>query len=614
MTTLLHISKSMIILTLIMCFCIPAYAADAPSILSEEQITQTVDSYIEEHEDTTAAVSVAVFTKENILYEKQSGYINIEKNVANDKKVVFDWGSTGKLLVWVSIMQLAEQDKIDLDADIRTYLPDGFLTKLKYDDKITMINLMNHTGGWQESEIEIFIDNEDKIRSLENALKALEPAQVYKPGEIVAYSNFGAALAGYIVECISGMPFYEYVNKNIFIPVGMEHTSIKPDRSDDLQARNQRHKLYSYDIYNKALGIKDEFVSIYPAGSAVGTISDYTSFAQALLPDKEGGSVLFSKADTLVEFYEPTDFYYDGTPRDLHGMLTSPSLKGQVAGHPGNTLGCSSNLLIDLERGFGAVVMTNQKDESIYNYGLMEQIFGRIDAISEKPLHDDDIINGLYRVSNNYLTGIQKIRRLMDLPPISITEKNFINHDLNQIKPGVFYDRPDRVLFYTDPDKSGQAQVINAFAVDLVRVSYFDHATDWAIFFLYSAAMYYSIVYMVLSIIQMIRKREKPRNASRMFLCSTVLVAELNMLVFHSMAVDMTSTITSVYINGLIFILLGLAPIFYGTFFAVKHMPLNKEKLRSLTKKQKINICINMTIGAILVIHVLYWELWMFWV
>ena len=119
-------------------------------------------------------------------------------------------------MIWVSALQLYEQGKLDLEADIRTYLPDGFLTKLKYDDPITMIDPMNHRGGWQEALYTIQVTDESDIMPLGEALKYSEPPQVFRPGEVEAYSNWGAALAGYIIECVSGMDYGEYLHKNIF--------------------------------------------------------------------------------------------------------------------------------------------------------------------------------------------------------------------------------------------------------------------------------------------------------------------------------------------------------------------------------------------------------------
>lgn len=132
------------------------------------------------------------------------------------------WGSATKSRVWISVMQLWEQGKIDLDADIREYLPADFLTNLRYGAPVTITHLMNHNAGFQEAYADLFVKDPGAVRSLEDALKAHEPEQIYAPGTVTAYSNWGVALAGYIVERISGEDFAGYVHRHIFEPLGME--------------------------------------------------------------------------------------------------------------------------------------------------------------------------------------------------------------------------------------------------------------------------------------------------------------------------------------------------------------------------------------------------------
>lgn len=136
-----HIMKSMksrrisffIILTI--CFSIVTTGAFAmeqtlPSGVADSEIGNIIDNYIEEHKDTTAGVSIAVFRGEETLYKTGYGLANIKKQLSVNDDTVYEWGSVSKLLVWVSAMQLWEQGKIDLDNDVQQYLPEGFFTKL----------------------------------------------------------------------------------------------------------------------------------------------------------------------------------------------------------------------------------------------------------------------------------------------------------------------------------------------------------------------------------------------------------------------------------------------------------------------------------------------------
>lgn len=213
-----------------------------PSGTSYDQIGQKIENYYQEHEKTSAGLATTVFDKDgNTLYQKNFGYTDKEKKLAVDDKSVFEWGSTTKITVWVSVMQLWEEGKIDLKTDIREYLPQNLLKNLKYDKPITMLDLMNHQAGFEDYPLYIGSDKDL------GALMKKTPSQIYEPGTVTSYSNYGTALAGYIVERISGQSFADYVHEHIFQPLGMKHTALKPDLSDNVFVQKQREKEKTYD-------------------------------------------------------------------------------------------------------------------------------------------------------------------------------------------------------------------------------------------------------------------------------------------------------------------------------------------------------------------------------
>ena len=132
-----------------------------PSGTSYDQIGQKIENYYQEHEKTSAGLATSVFDKDgNTLYQNNFGYMDKEKKLAVDDNSVFEWGSTTKIMVWVSVMQLWEEGKLDLNADIKEYLPKDFLTNLKYDKPITMLDLMNHQAGFEDYPLYIGCDKE----------------------------------------------------------------------------------------------------------------------------------------------------------------------------------------------------------------------------------------------------------------------------------------------------------------------------------------------------------------------------------------------------------------------------------------------------------------------
>ena len=383
-----------------------------PSGVSYDEIGSVLDSYIADNEKTTAAVSIKLFSGDEQLYFRNAGYADKENGIKNSADTVFEWGSSTKLLVWTSVMQLYERGLIDLDADIRTYIGNDFLTKLQYDSPITMYNLMHHNAGWQDVLTGLFVESESDILPLEQMLKKTEPLQIYEPGTIVGYSNWGVALAGYIVECISGKPFYEYVNDNIFKPLGMTSTSVHPSLSDNPQVKNQRNRIRGYTAQGDRMSKDLFYIPLYPAGMGTGTLDDYAAFAQALIPPPGESGPLFQKAETLELMLSPS-LYYTSTDieRNCHGFWVL-HFADTVAGHGGNTAAMSSYLLVHREKRLAVVVMTNQAQEIVYNSYMMKHIFGS-KAYTVDSSIDITPFEGIYNSSRTIEKGHAKLYSLL---------------------------------------------------------------------------------------------------------------------------------------------------------------------------------------------------------
>lgn len=121
-----------------------AYEASANAV-SEKYIGKTVPG-----------ACVVISEHDNTVFAKGYGFADLENNTAMDPETtVFEWGSISKTFVWVSVMQLVEDRKIDLETDTRTYLPDGFLKNLRFAEPVTLIHLMNHTAGFEEELLDL---------------------------------------------------------------------------------------------------------------------------------------------------------------------------------------------------------------------------------------------------------------------------------------------------------------------------------------------------------------------------------------------------------------------------------------------------------------------------
>lgn len=353
-----------------------------PSGISYTELEADIDDYVEEHMETTVGMEAAVFTKDDILFQKEYGYVDKENNIKMDADSVLDWGSITKTLVWVSAMQLKESGQLDLEEDIREYLPDGFLTNLRYEAPVTMTDLMNHQGGFQENFADLYITDSDKVLPLAEQLQKNPPAQIFEPETVTSYSNWGTALAGYVIECASGQTFDAYVKEHIFDPLGMKHTALLPDLSDQEGVLQSRLETKCYSAAGKPHSVSFYHIGLYPCGMCAGTLDDLILYTQALIPDENKPCPLFKNKDTLIELFTPTA-YIGGSKnaRLCHGFIVD-YYKVPVLGHGGNSYGCSAQLYIDQESGIGTVVMTNQYLEETYTKKMMSLIYGTYDTAS----------------------------------------------------------------------------------------------------------------------------------------------------------------------------------------------------------------------------------------
>ena len=503
-------------------FCIPAAAEETDkqvkvSYENREEVNKVLLDFIDEYKTKTPSVSITVFDDKQDICNIAYGYANIDGNIEADENTVYEWGSVSKLLVWTSAMQLYEQGKLDLNEDIRNYLPSGFLKNLSYDDPITMLDLMNHSAGFQETTSEIESENITDIVPLDQALKDSAPAQVARPGETVSYSNWGAALGGYVVSCVSGMDYVDYVNQNIFDKLGMEHTYLSPDASDNEWAAEQRHQLHSYmlgffDDSMTDMGECRKYINLYPAGSAGGTISDMAIFAKALLCDSKD-CPLFEKDDTLDLMLSSSWTFADGTPRICHGMFYSLYGDG-LYGHGGNTEGCSSDLQLDLKNKTGYVMMINTQSDRVYTQGLPEVLYGNKEIPEESGFEKVDI-SGHYRFGRSCGgAGMLKIGSPIEDPlTITKTENGFTGTNgiekLEQISDSflkVTLINNTTRYYAIKKDSNGNPIMLESFqAIDLRKLSDAEFYTDWIMIILLVLSL---VVCAVLFLFHLIRARK----------------------------------------------------------------------------------------------------------
>jgi len=276
--------------------------------------------------------TVVVVKDGRVVASKGYGYRDLaNRTLVDAATTTFRIGSISKLFTWTSVMQLAEEGKIDLDADVNTYLKDMKVPDTYPGQPVTMRHLMTHTAGFEDSSLHMTgMDPEDLISTRQYCQENI-PARVNPPGKVSRYSNYGTTLAAVVVEDVSGMPFEQYLQTRILTPLAMKDTSIREKLPPQLAAKLTQ----GYSFANSENKPAADFIFVVgPAGSITSTAPDIAKFMIAHLQNGTYGNATILAPETAdlmharafandpritgmcLGFYEQ---YYNGRRAIVHG-------------------------------------------------------------------------------------------------------------------------------------------------------------------------------------------------------------------------------------------------------------------------------------------------------
>lgn len=298
---------------------VPAFAGNSAEPFKELEIA--VENVVNTGNAKGAVLTVVQDGRIQLC--KGYGYADEALNIAADgEKTAFRIGSVSKTFVAVAAQILSEDGRLEMDHDIAAYLPSDF-PALQW--PVTMQHLLTHTAGFEDMVTGMAVMNVSDTEPLSESVRKYIPAQVFKPGSTTSYSNYGIALAAYVIECITGTDFSQYCRDQIFLPLGMTRTTFEhmhdiayvskpylPDGSETLEP----------------------FMNLYPEGSAVSTADDMAKYLLWLLDDQDtrvlkSKQALFARQFSMAEELQGMGYvwnrkmandklYYDKKGETLH--------------------------------------------------------------------------------------------------------------------------------------------------------------------------------------------------------------------------------------------------------------------------------------------------------
>ena len=330
-------------------------------------------AHMETHHIAGATISVVKDGK--VFFAKGYGFADIkDKKPVLADRTLFRIASISKLFTWTAVMQLVEQGKLDLNTDVNTYLK-AVQIPATYPQPITLTHLFTHTPGFEDI-MSYAARKPEELIPLGEFIKTYMPTRVWPPGQFTAYSNYGTAMAGYIVELISGIPFEDYVEQNIYRPLGMEHSSFRqplppdlaPDVSTGYRFKNGVFQSEDFELLN----------GDYPAGSMSTTATDIARFMVAHLQNGEYESQRILREDT-AKLMHTRLFSHD--PRiggNAHGFWERRLNGLSILEHGGDILCFHSLFMLIPEKNAGFFVSYNSVGSSgLARYELFQSFLNR---------------------------------------------------------------------------------------------------------------------------------------------------------------------------------------------------------------------------------------------
>ena len=265
----------------------------AVPLSSDDAFVRAVDAVMSEvYKPGQPGAAIIVRKDGRILLRKAYGTADLELGVAMEPDMIFRLGSITKQFTAVSVLMLAEQGKLGLGDEITKFLPD-YPTQGR---KITVENLLTHTSGIQSyTDLPEWLSLWRKDFTLKELMDLFKdkPMQ-FEPGERWAYSNSGYILLGAIIEKVSGLSYEDFVNANIFRPLGMTHSfygsteRVIPRRIPGYQAGSGGF-------------INAPYLSMtqpYAAGSLLSNVDDLAVWSEAVFSGKLVGKKWLERALT----------------------------------------------------------------------------------------------------------------------------------------------------------------------------------------------------------------------------------------------------------------------------------------------------------------------------
>lgn len=353
---------------------LPSVEKPAPSIGDSSKVVDYGRELIKEMmaENEVPGVSVVLVDKNKVIWSEGFGWSSRDNNEALTSDTAMQLGSVTKLFTAIAIMQLVEQDKLDLDADLTNYLPEYSIQSRFQKKDFTIRQMLSHHSGlpsdlldgfkFYRGKDEVPSNLVEQFRAIPSQTKLLHMAS--EPGMIFSYSNLSYSLLGNVIERVTGKSYSDYIREHILSPIKMNGTFILTPKNSMLASLSNG--------YIDSQEIKGSFVRNLSAGGMASSAKDMAKFLQVFINDEE--SVLSQRSKAIMMQPQNGGVQMDGDLRSGIGFRLSNLEKQPFSiQHGGDINPYHAYIQILPEQNLAIAVMTNSdKGIGLVNYAATQ--------------------------------------------------------------------------------------------------------------------------------------------------------------------------------------------------------------------------------------------------
>ena len=254
-----------------------------------------VDQIMKEFDRNVPGAVVGVYKDGQTLFTKGYGLANLDYDIPYSSETRTNIGSTSKQFTCFGLILLVHDGLIDLDSSIQTYLPNV----KKFDEEVTVRNLMTHTSGYREF-LNLILLTGRKIYTGSNIERQelieiinRQPELQNEPGGEWNYNNTAYGLLTMIIENVSGMEFVDYMNERVFEPLGMSNTQVRENQDVIIKQRAA-----GYSINDGGYFEVRDLGGAMGAGAVYTTTTDMMNWFQNFSTYEVGNEDIFNQMTT----------------------------------------------------------------------------------------------------------------------------------------------------------------------------------------------------------------------------------------------------------------------------------------------------------------------------